>query len=729
MLTPQTAYYTKKADKDRFIGVARTDQFFCVVEIEKGVSKEQGTEFIQQLEDEVHHVSLSHLAKFETWLQDVITQANLPAHFSLAAGVVYEDILYLKTVGEGEVYVRRGDQFARLIHGNKSASGHVQENDLVLFTTKHFADNFPEKGELEKLVKNKTPLELVPAIETYETDIDENDCVALFVLYENARHDTAVSPELSSDEEETKKDHDIHSPILVDDPSSLEPPPHSKSSKKEGDTQPEEDSVVEKTFTPPSAVSSFSDALAETDSEGKKEESIEEKTAEQEYTLDNQKEEVPERPVSPVDQSRQASSPFAFTEKDDQELPYEEESDEKQRLWEKLHLKERVAGLRARTRDAFVVGNARNLFKSKKVLIGFAVGVFILLGMSVFFSNQKLQEQQVREKIQDSEELINEKLVQAEEISFLNPERAVILLTEARDELASLQTTLSEDEQRLVASDLDDLTQQIDAFEEEILQKEEKEYTEFYDLTVEEADAQGTELFMFEDRVAITDPGNQSMYVLSLEEKSLEKRRSEGIGEGALPALFEQDIMFYAQGKGVYRFVNEEGEIEQLIDHQDEWGSIQDIAMYFGNIYLLDTETDDIYKYVVVQNGYSGGASYFLTPHSHDFSSAVGMAIDASIYVGLADEILKFTRGEDDEFNTTFPYEDVSLSGIYTDEEAGKVYAWDKSQGSIYVLDKNGRYEREIYTEMLKEADDFAVYQNDMYILSGSKIYVIEDEE
>jgi hypothetical protein len=234
---------------------------------------------------------------------------------------------------------------------------------------------------------------------------------------------------------------------------------------------------------------------------------------------------------------------------------------------------------------------------------------------------------------------------------------------------------------------------------------------------------------MFEDRVAITDPGNQSMYVLSLEEKSLEKRRSEGIGEGALPALFEQDIMFYAPGKGVYRFVNEEGEIEQLIDHQDEWGSIQDIAMYFGNIYLLDTETDDIYKYVVVQNGYSGGASYFLAPHSHDFSSAVGMAIDASIYVGLADEILKFTRGEDDEFNTTFPYEDVSLSGIYTDEEAGKVYAWDKSQGSIYVLDKNGRYEREIYTEMLKDADDFAVYQNDMYILSGSKIYVIEDEE
>lgn len=700
MVIPQTAHYIKKSEKDAFLGVAQAENFFCVISIDTGYTKEQGADFITQLEEEVQHVSLSQLVKFESWLSDVIKQGNVPAQVSLAAGALYEDILYLKTIGDGQIYLKRKDHFAKLIEGDKSASGHIKPSDFILFTTKSFSDNFPKENELKHLIENKTPEEIVPAIETYETDIDEKDCVALFVLNEKKPQ---KDMEIDSKPHHTHKEHDIHSPIIVEDPSHLDPPGYS--------SHPPTDIQV--------ISSSFTDTLAG-DAETDEADSTQETDSQTESESD--KKDTPS--VHDVSSTFSPHTQEPLMESDeDQSAPSKEK---KQRI--KINMKELFASAQSWVKHTIFSRDMKKKFRSKKVLIGIAIGVLFLLGLSIYFSNQKLQQQKIREKIKTSQETITEKLTQAEEISFLNPERSVILLTEARDELNTLTSTLSQEEKKQVQEELTSLSKKIDNFEEEILQKEEKEYTEFYDLSLEAQDAKGTNMFLFENRVAIADSGNNTIYVISLEDKYLEKRKSQGIKEGTIPALFKDDILFYTPQKGVYRFINEQGDIEQLIKYSEDWGTISDIAMYYGNIYLLDTEKDDIYKFVLVENGYGGGESYFLTPHNHDFSSARGMTIDASIYVALKDQILKFTRGEDDEFNTTFPYEDVNLTDLYTDEESGNVYAWDKTQGSIYVLDKNGRYEREIYAEMLTKADDLIVYQNNIYVLSGSKIYLIEDE-
>ena len=43
----------------------------------------------------------------------------------------------------------------------------------------------------------------------------------------------------------------------------------------------------------------------------------------------------------------------------------------------------------------------------------------------------------------------------------------------------------------------------------------------------------------------------------------------------------------------------------RIIEDDSEWGNIIDLNVYNGNIYLLDSEKDEVYKYLVAEKGYS----------------------------------------------------------------------------------------------------------------------------
>jgi hypothetical protein len=94
----------------------------------------------------------------------------------------------------------------------------------------------------------------------------------------------------------------------------------------------------------------------------------------------------------------------------------------------------------------------------------------------------------------------------------------------------------------------------------------------------------------------------------------------------------------------------------------------------------------------------------------------------------LKDSLDKFTAGAKDEFETKFPNQNINISKIITDKDIEKVYAWDKNGGTLYVLGKNGSYERQIISSVLKTSTDVTVFGNKSYAVSGSKIYEIPIE-
>jgi hypothetical protein len=128
----------------------------------------------------------------------------------------------------------------------------------------------------------------------------------------------------------------------------------------------------------------------------------------------------------------------------------------------------------------------------------------------------------------------------------------------------------------------------------------------------------------------------------------------------------------------------------------------------------------------VAANGFSEKDSYFLAGQSVDLLDATSLAIDSSIYISIGDQVLKYTSGEQQEMKTSFPESDVAIKKVYTSVDEEKLYAWDKTKGTVYILDKNGTYERQIQSGIIAKGTDIVVYDNAVYILVGQKIYKVD---
>ena len=206
--------------------------------------------------------------------------------------------------------------------------------------------------------------------------------------------------------------------------------------------------------------------------------------------------------------------------------------------------------------------------------------------------------------------------------------------------------------------------------------------------------------------------------------KSLDKDQFTEIKKSSLIALFEDKKYFYVEGAGVYQIVD--GKVKKVIENDKEWEKIVDLAIFNGNIYLLDQGKNDIRKYMSTESGFGGGTSYFQPGQSFNLSSVNSFSIDGSVYIAGDSIMFKFTSGLQDAFKTNLPDDNIDVNKIFTTKDLEKVYLWDKKRGTIYIMGKNGNYQEQINSKILSTASDFVVYNNSIYVLSGSKIYKIE---
>lgn len=144
----------------------------------------------------------------------------------------------------------------------------------------------------------------------------------------------------------------------------------------------------------------------------------------------------------------------------------------------------------------------------------------------------------------------------------------------------------------------------------------------------------------------------------------------------------------------------------------------QDIGVFFGNVYVLST--GKIAKIVPVEGGYAPETDYLTV--KTDFLPSSRFAIDGSIWVTRSDKILKFTRGNADNFTIS------GLSGklgelgpIYTGATLGDLYVLDKTNSALLVISKDGTYKKAYQASEFARAADILVTDD------ASTLYVAVD--
>ncbi len=562
-------------DSEIFLGNIAEGNFFLILEVQ-GKTPAEGQEILKQFKQDVLNKEINSLADFESVISEEIKKANLPSEFSLATGILGGRVLYLRTFGEGVVFLSRGGQMAQIISGENSASGVLKGGDILTFTVNSLFRAIGGEEGIRKL-RGKGPIEANSFLKSQFSGLTHQNLIALFV-------------------------------------------------------QMEEESVAK---------------------------------------------EAKERPRNKL-----------------------------------------VAGLGNVYQDLKTQSAASG--RKKFITLIVVALIFLVLIWSVVLGYQRREEARLNKRIETVRDLINKKLTLAEESSFANLPKALILITEAKQEIERLRVEVG-DKKKTEIGGLENL---IKNKENAIVKKEEKEYEEFFDLALDDEKAKGTKLYLDGENLIILDSKNQSLYTLSMEKKSLDKKSFPEIASSSLIASYVDDLFFYSKKDGIYK-ITKDGKPQKIIGKDNDWGEITDMVIYNGNIYLLDKGKDEVYKYTASEDNYSAKKSYFGEGEAIDLGLSNSIAIDSSIYIGFDNYIKKFTAGVRDGFTTSYPNEDINITKIFTNKNLERIYAWDKEKGAIYSLEKNGTYEKQINAGIFTQASDIVVYNKAIFALVGSKIYKV----
>lgn len=581
MFHQNIGFYLGHEKTDGFSGFVNENNLFLSVEIEAGITPDKGRELTAFIKEKISTIMIENLQQFDSFISNLIKEKNLPAGFSLSSGYLKGNIFYLKTIGQGRVYIRRKNKLALLIKNDETASGHVEENDIFIFTFDKFMELLGEEPGLNKRFDHRPISEIIDEITLNLQTQDDHGTAALFL-------------QLKKIEKEEKPVSDFF--------------------------------------------------------------------------------EQPERKV------------FAFSLKD---------------FYQR--------------------------FGQQKTLTFIAVFILgIILFWSVGLGYRRRFQENNQKKINLTKDLISQKLDQAEQVAFLNMPSALGLIADSKEEVNKLKKEfrLRPNSVGTTARQVGGLEKLITDTENKILKKEEKKYNEFFDLTIDDKNAKGDKFYLFNDSLLVSDKNRGILYELSLEKKSLDKDQFNGVKNSSLIALFEEKKYFYVEGVGVHQIID--GKAKKVIENDKDWGKIIDLAVFNGNIYLLDQGKDEVWKYLSAESGFGGKNSYFQSGQSIDLSQINSLAIDGSIYLAGDSVMVKYTSGLRDEFKINLPDDKVNIKKIFTSKDLEKVYGWDKDKGAVYVMGKNGDYQEQVNSTILSQASDIIVYKNSIYILQGSKIYKIE---
>lgn len=578
MLQKNFSIYLGKEVDEIFSGFIVEENFLLVIKIDNLVSKEKIREDLKDISSNISNQNIQNLNDFEYYLSSKWKEHNLPAEFSYAAGYLNDNNLYLKTSHLGQIFLKKGKNFAKIIEGENKASGIIEHSDFMVFTTSEFTKLLEGDEKLGNIFDHKNPHQILEEITPKLKSQEDHGVIALFLSFGNF----------------------------------------------------EEINIVSK---------------------------------DEEKNIENKSEILKSNEV----------------------------------LDKLIQLKE------------FILANFKLKFQKRPVTI------FIIL-LLTFFLFWSLVSGYSRNNLK-SAELIKEKLKQADDVSDLNLSRSILLLTDAKKDLSNLKKKLGNNSR--VVKDLELL---IKEFESNILKSEEKKYTEFFDLSLEDKNVNILQMYKNEESVVMLDK-SQKAYILSLKEKSIDARKSSSITNVISIAYFNEDVYFLKKD-GVYRLSADE-KIKKIIS-SDKWGTVADMAIFGGNIYVLDSDKNDIYKFIPTENGFSEKISYFAKSQSINLEEAKSIVIDGSIFISFPESIVKFTSGLRDGFSTSYPNDNLKLAKIFTDEESDEIYAWSKEDGIIYILSKNGSYEGQIKSSILKKAVDFVIFEKSIYSVVGSIIYKIK---
>ena len=230
-------------------------------------------------------------------------------------------------------------------------------------------------------------------------------------------------------------------------------------------------------------------------------------------------------------------------------------------------------------------------------------------------------------------------------------------------------------------------------------------------------------------KLLLLDPALKSMSLIDLQTKNNQVLAgSEQLGQVEFASLNGDFAFAYSQDKGVTSTDTQAQKVGVAIGPDPEWGKIQDLYGFAGNIYLLDTIKNQVWKYVATTSGYSDKIPYLKS--SANLAGAKRILIDSSVWIlNGTDEIDRYTAGSPDNFSIGGLDKPIKkIESFFVSSDTNNLYILDSGEGRVVIVKKDGTYVGQILGDKFRNARDLVVDEKNkkLYLLEGTNIYAID---
>lgn len=357
------------------------------------------------------------------------------------------------------------------------------------------------------------------------------------------------------------------------------------------------------------------------------------------------------------------------------------------------------------------------------VIIGVLLFLILIFGITMSFYNkgQAAKNAQFNQFISAAKDKLN----QAKTLSELDPKSAKQSLDEAKDNLDKAGKIKPKDSQ------IKDLADEISKNTGSILKIGQlNDWQVFLSLDLIKQGFSSNRFSYSLGKVLLLDDKDKSLVVVDLTKKSNQILAGQTqLGNARSVSINGDNAFVLSEDKGVVKVDIQNQKVVQVTKVDNEWGKITDIFGFSGNVYLLDSAKNQIWKYLPVAVGYSSKFPY-LKNSKANLANAKSLKIDYSVWVMSGNVMLsKFTAGVEDFFSVGGLDKPIgSITSFFVAENEDKLLILDSVNSRLVVLKKNGQYLAQYSSDKFKNASDFAYddKEHKLYLLSENKILVTD---